>query len=169
MYKRLSMSLATWILSTAAQPWAQPIWLSSLQTTGRDSTFQGPLTRQYRKIGNWKKKKFIFSIENNSMLTSFGKKFVTLQVTIEILKLVHNASLWWKKLNFHFLFSPIVGLLPPHTKHQCQLTAMFPRIFRRHAMSTLSVHKPITFTRGRHGWNNASTALCKTSAWCEWP
>ena len=49
------------------------------------------------------------------MWTSFGKKLVTLKVTTNMSKLVENACLWWKKLNFHFLislFSGIAGIQP---------------------------------------------------------
>ena len=35
----------------------------------------------------------VFSVENNSMSTSLGKKFVTLEVTTKMSKLVDNACL----------------------------------------------------------------------------
>ncbi len=38
------------------------------------------------------------------MLTSFGKKLVTSQVTTKMLNLVKNAVFDGRKLNFHFCF-----------------------------------------------------------------
>ncbi len=47
-----------------------------------------------------------------------------------------------------------------------------PQHFRRHAMSTLSVHKPINFTHGWHWWQYTGPAwqqrYANTEAQCEW-
>ncbi len=60
------------------------------------------------KKGIEQKKKFsFFSIENNSMLTSFNKMFVTLEVTTKNVKTCWQCMSWWKKLNFHFLFNSL--------------------------------------------------------------
>ncbi len=54
-----------------------------------------------------------FSIENNSISTSFSKKFVTLYVTTNMSKLVDNACLWQKILNFIFFMSLFSGIANP--------------------------------------------------------
>ncbi len=64
----------------------------------------------YQKIGEFKKWEFSFSIENNSMWTSFDKKLVTEKVTTKMSKLVDNACLWRKKLNFIFFISLFWGI-----------------------------------------------------------
>ncbi len=61
------------------------------------------------KIGENQKWKFSFFVENNSMSTSFGKKFVTLQVTTKISKLLDNACLVFDRKNFSFFEFPILG------------------------------------------------------------
>ena len=68
-----------------------------------------------RKIGKTKNGNSVFSVENNSMSMSFGKKLVTLQVTTNISKLV-NVCLWRKKLNFHFLNSLFSGIAELHCR-----------------------------------------------------
>ncbi len=69
--------------------------------------------RQYPKIGEFKKWKFsFFSTENNSMLTSFGKKLLSIYIesnkifgkTIDMLLFSLK-----KKTEFHFFHYPIFG------------------------------------------------------------
>ncbi len=62
-----------------------------------------------RKQGKTKNGNSVFTIERNSMLTSFVK-VSHLKVTTNMSKVVDNACLWWKKLNFHFLFSLFSGI-----------------------------------------------------------
>ncbi len=60
-----------------------------------------------------------FFPKNYRMSTSFGKTLVTLQVTTKMRKVVDNACLWRKKLNFYFLKSLLfgtAGLSDPLTK-----------------------------------------------------
>ena len=56
-----------------------------------------------------KNRNSLFSIEKN-ISRSFGKKLVTPEVTTKMSKLVGNACLWQKKLNFHFLNSLFSGI-----------------------------------------------------------
>ena len=66
--------------------------------------------RQYPKIGTWKKMKFSFFHERHTLSTSFDIfVVVTYRVTNFLPKLVTCYYFLWKKLNYHFLKSPIFG------------------------------------------------------------
>ena len=70
-----------------------------------DASSVNPAKPEVREFKKWKFS--FFSIENNSMSTSFGKKLITQKVTTKMSKLVNNVCLWWKKLNFYFFHFPI--------------------------------------------------------------
>ncbi len=60
-----------------------------------------------RIIGKTKNGNSVFSIENNSMLTSFGKKLVTLKVTTNMSKLLDKCLSLTEKNEFPFFDFPI--------------------------------------------------------------
>ncbi len=77
---------------------------------------------QTLKIGNSKNGNSVFSLENNSMLASFSKKFVTQQVTSKMSK---QCMSFTEKLNFFFFFSiPYFSMLL--TLHWCEAEAVTP-------------------------------------------
>ncbi len=69
----------------------QQSWVQIEQVNAERQLNKGvaiPENRGFQKNGN-----SVFSTKNNTMLTSFGKKLVTLKVTTKMSKLVDNACL----------------------------------------------------------------------------
>ncbi len=70
-----------------------------------------PVFGQYLKTGFKKMEiQFFLQIIYNNISMSFGKKLITLWVTIKMSKLVDNACLWLKKLNSIFFMSLFSGI-----------------------------------------------------------
>ncbi len=98
----------------------------------------------HKKIGELKKWKFsFFSVEKNSIFTSFGKKFVTLYRWLQKCQNLSTMHVFdRKKPNFHFLKFPIFGYCPPF------VPGVLPRSFKLPSADSLGLifNSDILFT-----------------------
>ena len=107
------------------------------------------------------KMKFSFSCQRHTLSTSFDIFVVTYRVTNFLPKLVDMPLFLRKKLNFHFLKSPIFGYCPQTLKSSAPPASLLRSLLPGFLFPSWTRHsKPFQSLQSGKCWNRHSSILC---------